>query len=263
MKHSLFTTAAACALLALTGAADAKELKISHVRPQGAQIDLDINAYADEVATATGGDVTLRIFPASALGNYTTVQEKISLGAIDMAIQPGAAGVDRRMQISYFPYLAQDYAHAEKLYGKGGAVRLAGTVQGIRKMRSKRGKAYAFLSLSDSHGGFEVTLFSELLEGSEEVLVNGTSLIIRAEVKRGDDGALRITAQGLETIDSAAQRSGAGLDVYIKEASNLETIKELLDATQIFSSITVEKDLSNNDRVVIAMKRHPDTNRIE
>jgi len=54
-------------------------------------------------------------------------------------------------------------------------------------------------------------------------------LIIRAEVKNSDDGALRITAQGLETIDSAAQRSGAGLDVYIKEASNLETIKELLD----------------------------------
>ncbi|MDG1859949.1 MAG: DNA polymerase III subunit alpha, partial [Emcibacteraceae bacterium] len=118
---------------------------------------------------------------------------------------------------------------AERATGKGGALRLAGTVQGIRKMRSKRGKAYAFLSLSDSHGAFEVTLFSELLEGSEAVLVNGTSLIIRAEVKTSDDGALRITAQGLETIDSAAQRSGTGLDVYIKEASNLETIKELLD----------------------------------
>lgn len=125
MKYSLFTTAAACALLALAGVAEAKELKISHVRPQGAQVDLDINAYAADVAKATGNDVTLRVFPASALGNYTTVQEKISLGAIDMAIQPGAASVDRRMQISYFPYLAQDYAHAEKLYGKGGAVRTA------------------------------------------------------------------------------------------------------------------------------------------
>lgn len=125
MKHTLFTTAAACALMALGSIASAAELKISHVRPQGAQVDIDINAYADAVAEATGGDVTLKVFPASALGDYTTVQEKISLGAVDMAIQPGAAGADRRMQISYFPYLAQDYAQAQKLYGEGGAVRTA------------------------------------------------------------------------------------------------------------------------------------------
>jgi len=125
MYRSFFASVALCALLAATGVAQAKELKISHVRPQGAQIDLDITAYAKDVDSATKGDVTLRIFPASALGNYTTVQEKISLGAVDMAIQPGAAGTDRRMQISYFPYLAQDYAHAQKLYGKGGAVRTA------------------------------------------------------------------------------------------------------------------------------------------
>lgn len=125
MKHTFFASAALATLMTLTGLAEAKELKISHVRPQGAQVDIDINAYGEEVAALTGGDVTLRVFPASALGNYTVVQEKISLGAIDMAIQPGAAGADRRMQISYFPYLAKDYVHAKALYGQGGAVRTA------------------------------------------------------------------------------------------------------------------------------------------
>ncbi|MEX3010777.1 TRAP transporter substrate-binding protein DctP [Hoeflea sp. TYP-13] len=125
MNKSLIASAAIAAMALFPSLAEAVELKISHVRPQGAQIDIDINKYAGDVANATGGDVTLKVFAASALGNYTTVQEKISLGAIDMAIQPGAAGTDRRMQISYFPYLAKDYGHAKILYGEGGAVRTA------------------------------------------------------------------------------------------------------------------------------------------
>lgn len=125
MKLSSLATAASAAMLLFACNAQAVELKISHVRPQGAQIDLDIKQYAADVEKATGGDVTLKIFAANALGNYTTVQERISVGAIDMAIQPGGAGADRRMQISYFPYLAKDYAHAATLYGTGGAVREA------------------------------------------------------------------------------------------------------------------------------------------
>lgn len=116
----------------------------------------------------------------------------------------------------------------ERASGKGGVVKLAGTIQGIRKMKSKRGKAYAFLSLSDAHGGFEVTLFSELLESADEILESGNSVIINAEVRHSDDGALRITAQGIETIDNAAQRTGTGLDIYVRDASNLEAIKEIL-----------------------------------
>ncbi len=124
MKRSLFVSALFAASLSLTGLAQALELKISHVRPQGATIDNDLKDYAAAVEKASNGDVKLKIFAASALGNYTTVQEKISVGAVDMACQPAAAGADRRMQISYFPYLAKDYTHAQSLYGKGGSIQI-------------------------------------------------------------------------------------------------------------------------------------------
>jgi len=117
---------------------------------------------------------------------------------------------------------------AERAAGRGGYIKLAGTIQGIRRMKSKRGNAYAFLSLSDSHGGFEVTLFSEILDAADDYLENGNSVIITAEVKHSDDGALRITAQGMETIDNVAMRTGTGLDIYLKDDSNLEAIKEIL-----------------------------------
>ena len=67
--------------------------------------------------------MSINIFPASALGDYTTVQERVSVGAIDMATQPAATAVDRRMQISSFPYLAGNWAQARAVYGPGGVVR--------------------------------------------------------------------------------------------------------------------------------------------
>jgi DNA polymerase III subunit alpha len=110
----------------------------------------------------------------------------------------------------------------EKNSGLGGFIRLAGTIQGIRRMKSKRGNPYAFLSLSDASGSFEVTLFSEILESSDQFLEAGNSVIINAEAKRNDDGAMRLTAQGIETIDNAALRTGTGLHIYMRDYANAQ-----------------------------------------
>ncbi|WOI32051.1 TRAP transporter substrate-binding protein DctP [Tritonibacter scottomollicae] len=122
MKHAFLTTAAA-ALMAIGTHTSAETLKMSHVRPQDTTIDTELRAFAAAVSDATGGDLSVKLFPASALGDYTTVQERISVGAIDMATQPAATAADRRMQISSFPYLAGNWEQARAVYGPGGAVR--------------------------------------------------------------------------------------------------------------------------------------------
>ena len=121
MKTKLI--ASAIAALIATSPALAETFKMSHVRPQGATIDVELRAYAEAVDKATGGNVKIEIFPASALGDYTTVQERVSVGAVDMATQPAGAAADRRMQISSFPYLAGNWDQARAIYGPGGAVR--------------------------------------------------------------------------------------------------------------------------------------------
>lgn len=122
MKNLMISTAAV-ALMALSTIAQAAEFKMSHVRPQGATIDVELNAFSAAVKEATGGDVDIKLFQASALGDYTSVQERISVGAIDMATQPAATGADRQMQISSFPFLAANWEQARKIYGPGGVVR--------------------------------------------------------------------------------------------------------------------------------------------
>lgn len=39
-----------------------------------------------------------------------------------MAVQPAATAVDRRMQISAFPYVAANWVEAKNIYGPGGAI---------------------------------------------------------------------------------------------------------------------------------------------
>jgi len=115
--------ATALATLMAVSPAIAETLKMSHVRPQDATVDVELRAFAKSVSEATGGEVEIQLFPASALGDYTAVQERISVGALDMATQPAAAAADRRMQISSFPYLAETWAQARKIYGPDGVVR--------------------------------------------------------------------------------------------------------------------------------------------
>lgn len=121
---------ALCAGTAL--AASAQALKLSHVRPQGSTADTDVRAFAAEVAKGSG--LKIDVFPANALGDYTVVQERVSVGAIDMALQPAATAADRRMQLGVFPYLANDWASAKKVFGKGSPLRAA-----MEGMFSKQG----------------------------------------------------------------------------------------------------------------------------
>ena len=122
MRHLLVCTTTAV-LLSLSSVAQAADLKMSHVRPQGATIDEELKSFSKAVNDASGGNLSITLFAASALGDYTTVQERISVGAIDMATQPAATAADRKMQISSFPYLADNWDKAQQVYGPGGIVR--------------------------------------------------------------------------------------------------------------------------------------------
>jgi TRAP-type C4-dicarboxylate transport system substrate-binding protein len=101
----------------------ATTLKLSHVRPEGATIDVDVRHFADDVAKATNDKIKVRIYPASALGDYTLVQERVGLGAVDMAINPPASAADKRFQIVYMPYLVKNWSDAKKVFAPNSPLR--------------------------------------------------------------------------------------------------------------------------------------------
>lgn len=123
MKH-LVKIAAVLAMLALVATtAQAKTWKISHVRPQGTAIDVDLKWFSDTLKESSGGKMKTKIYAASALGDYTVVQERVGLGAVDMACQPPSSAADKRFQVIYFPYMVKDWDQARKNYSPGAPLR--------------------------------------------------------------------------------------------------------------------------------------------
>jgi DNA polymerase-3 subunit alpha len=111
----------------------------------------------------------------------------------------------------------------------GGATRykLAGIVVGKKERTSARGNRFAFVQMSDSTGVFEVTLFSEVLSQSRQLLEAGQKLLVTTDV-RAEEETLRLTAQRIEALDSMVAHAAAGLKVFLGEIEALAPLRNLV-----------------------------------
>ncbi len=123
-KHLIVGSLIFAASMMLTvSTIQAKTLKISHLRPQGTAIDNDLRWFADTIEETSGGKIKAKLYPSSALGDYTIVQERVGLGAVDMACQPPSSAADKRFQLVYFPYMMKNWKQAQKNYSAGAPLR--------------------------------------------------------------------------------------------------------------------------------------------
>lgn len=116
----------------------------------------------------------------------------------------------------------------ERWAQSGSRIKLAGTVAAKKERITRTGSRMMWLTLSDMTGSFEVTLFSEVLGRCREILTEGSALLVTADVKM-DNESLRITAQDITTLDSAAMNAGAGLRVWLDRTEALPHIRTLLE----------------------------------
>jgi DNA polymerase-3 subunit alpha len=80
-------------------------------------------------------------------------------------------------------------------------VQLAGVLlRKSEKISAKSGNKFAFLTLSDTSGVYEVLLFSEVLSRSREFLEVGKSVLLTADAEYKDD-AIRMTVQDIKPLD--------------------------------------------------------------
>ena len=96
-------------------------------------------------------------------------------------------------------------------------VLVAGAVIKVDERKSKKGNPFAFITLSDTTGQFEVTMFSEALSVARENLKVGALMVGTVKIER-EDGQLRLLAQSLRPIDEAISNSEAGLRIFVEKA---------------------------------------------
>ena len=107
-------------------------------------------------------------------------------------------------------------------------IKLAGTLGAKKERITRTGSRMMWATLSDMQGSFEVTLFSEVLNRSREILEDGVALLVTADVKMEGE-ALRITAADVSLLDAAAADAGAGMKIWLDRTEALPHIKSLLE----------------------------------
>jgi DNA polymerase-3 subunit alpha len=107
--------------------------------------------------------------------------------------------------------------------------KIAGVVAGKQERKSARGNRFAFAQLSDTTGGYEVTLFSDTLETAREHLEVGAKVVVTVEATMESD-QLKLLGRSVTPIDSAVADAGSmGLLVFIDEASAVAAVAAVLD----------------------------------
>ncbi|HUX80585.1 MAG TPA: DNA polymerase III subunit alpha [Alphaproteobacteria bacterium] len=117
------------------------------------------------------------------------------------------------------------HAHAQEK-GESQSYRLAGIVITKQERAAKSGQRYAFVQLSDPTGVFEVTVFSELLAQYREQFEPGAALLVTVSAQLTDD-VVRLTCQGVESLEKAADGGVFTLSVYTED--QIASLQKLLE----------------------------------
>jgi len=93
--------------------------KIQHIRPIGTTIDKDVNWLVDQIKERSNGRIIIDIFPASQLGDYTVVQERVGMGDVEMQLACLGTAMDIGLMIQSLPYIVSTWEEAKELYATG------------------------------------------------------------------------------------------------------------------------------------------------
>ena len=107
-------------------------------------------------------------------------------------------------------------------------VMVAGAVIKVDERKSKKGNPFAFITLSDATGQFEMTAFSEVLNASREHLQVGSLVAATVAIER-EDGQLRLLVQAMRPVDDIVANNEVGLRIFVEKPEACVGLKTRLD----------------------------------
>lgn len=108
---------------------------------------------------------------------------------------------------------------------------MAGVLMAKQEKTSKAGQKYAFLQLSDAHGVYEVTLFSEILSKTRTMLEPGKPFLLTLTGRVGEGEVIRLSAHEIQELDAVLSSHTPTLDVHLHKSEQLEELASLLSKT--------------------------------
>jgi DNA polymerase III subunit alpha len=124
---------------------------------------------------------------------------------------------------------AADFTHKVRP-GEPQRVKVAGIVLSRREITTARGSRVAFVQLSDASGSYEVTLFSEVLAVSREMLDANKPLLLHVEARLDGEG-VKLLAQQVGLLDAATESTVSGMRIYLADESPIGDLQKILRGT--------------------------------
>jgi DNA polymerase-3 subunit alpha len=106
--------------------------------------------------------------------------------------------------------------------------KVAGTISGRQDRKSARGNRFSFVQVSDPTGLYEVTVFSDVLDSSEEYLVAGENVVMSVEAT-SEAEQLKLLCRTAQPIDTAiVDKSKKGLKIFVNSDGTISSVASLL-----------------------------------
>ena len=106
--------------------------------------------------------------------------------------------------------------------------RLAGVISRVQERKSQKGRPFAFVEMSDPTGNFEITVFSELLTGSRDLLQVNASIVVGIEA-RLDGDTPKMVAQSIRSVEEVVAGASTGLRICLDNDSPLPGLRDALE----------------------------------
>lgn len=125
MKYSLI---AGAALLAITGAADARELTLGLQDNEATPVYKGAAEFAKRLEEVSNGEFTVELFPSATLGDFKAMVQQAQAGELDMVITgyPDMSYTIPELKLIGAPYVVSDYAELKEVIAGPWGQKMAG-----------------------------------------------------------------------------------------------------------------------------------------
>ena len=107
-------------------------------------------------------------------------------------------------------------------------VRMAGIMESKRERVGRRGNKYAFVALSDDTGSFEVTMWSETLSASRDLLESGAPVLLTLDAQLEEE-KVRLVVSRAEDLEKALAAKVRNLKIRVGPDVHIGEVRELLE----------------------------------
>ncbi|MBL6785026.1 MAG: DNA polymerase III subunit alpha [Rickettsiales bacterium] len=136
-------------------------------------------------------------------------------------------------------------------------ISLLGVVVNYKQRSGKNGR-FVTMTLSDSSGIFEASLFDEeVIESARELFVNGTRIYIKATLIKEDAG-FRVLIKHLEALEHFVENLALTLKISINDNYKIAKLEEIITKKSNFvANFNFETTYKNQKIQMVSKQKHP------